>query len=338
MVGTIIASIIIFGLLIFVHELGHFLVAKWAKIRVLEFALGFGKELFSWEKGETRYTLRLFPLGGFCRMLGEDPDDLPQEGNFQEKSLSKRFGVIVAGSAMNFLLAIVLFALVFFLLLGVPVTDSPRVGKVVPQSRAFEAGIQENDLILAIDGVKMNDWNSVVSKISASPEKEITIQVQRNEQDIFLSVVPEEADGRGLIGIAPVYKKYDFFSSIMLGFNYFIFWIKMIYVGFYQMIMRIIPADVAGPIGIVSVIGDVMQEGISNLFTLTAVISINLGIINLLPIPALDGGRLVFLLVEGIRGRPVDPKKEGFIHFIGFTVLILLMIFIAFQDITRLNL
>ncbi len=338
MLGTIIASIIIFGLLIFVHELGHFWVAKWAKIRVLEFALGFGKELFSWEKGETRYTLRLFPLGGFCRMLGEDPDDLPQEGNFQEKPLAKRFGVLVAGSAMNFLLAIVLFALVFFLLLGVPVTDSPRVGKVVPQSRAFEAGMQENDLIVAIDGVKMNDWNSVVSKISSSPEKEITIQVQRDEQDFFLSVVPEEADGRGLIGIAPVYEKYDFFSSIMLGFNYFFFWIKMIFVGFYQMIMRIIPADVAGPIGIVSVIGDVMQEGISNLFTLTAVISINLGIINLLPIPALDGGRLVFLLVEGIRGRPVDPKKEGFIHFIGFTVLILLMIFIAFQDITRLNL
>ena len=105
MVGTIIASIIIFGLLIFVHELGHFLVAKWSKIRVLEFAMGFGKELFSWEKGETRYTLRLFPMGGFCRLLGEDPDDLPQEGNFQEKSLAERFCVIAAGSVMNFLLA-----------------------------------------------------------------------------------------------------------------------------------------------------------------------------------------------------------------------------------------
>jgi len=336
MIGTIIASVIIFGLLIFVHELGHFLVAKWAKIRVLEFALGFGKELLTWEKGETRYSLRLFPLGGFCRMLGEDPEDLPQEGNFQEKPLLKRFAVIAAGSVMNFLLAVVLFSLLFFLIVGVPGTDSTRVGAVLPQSRAFEAGIRENDLILAIDGVKMNNWNSVVSKINSSPGKELTIHIERNQQDIFISVVPEEKDGRGLIGITPVYEKYNFFSSIVLGVDYFFFWIKLIFVGLYQMITGIIPPDVTGPVGIVGVIGEVMQEGISNLFSLTAVISINLGIINLLPIPALDGSRLVFLLLEGIRGKPIDPKKEGFIHFIGFTFLILLMIFIAFQDITRL--
>ncbi len=337
MVGTIIASIIIFGLLIFVHELGHYLVAKWAKIRVLEFAIGYGKELFSWEKGETRYTLRLFPLGGFCRLLGEEPEDLPQEGNFQEKSLAKRFCVIVAGSVMNFMLAIVLFSLIFFLLLGIPVTDSARIGKVMPESPAFEAGLKENDLILAIDGVQMDDWNSIVSQINSSPEKEIVLSVQRDQEEVFISVIPEkEADGRGLIGIAPVYKKYDFLSSIKLGFDNFFFWIKIICVGFYQMILRIIPADVTGPVGIVSVIGEVMQEGMSNLFSLTAIISINLGIINLLPIPALDGGRLVFLLVEGIRGRPIDAKKEGFIHFIGFTVLILLMVFIFYKDITRL--
>ncbi|NLX91234.1 MAG: RIP metalloprotease RseP [Firmicutes bacterium] len=336
MIGTIIASVIIFGLLIFVHELGHFLVAKWAKIRVLEFALGFGKELLTWEKGETRYSLRLFPLGGFCRMLGEDPEDLPQEGNFQEKPLLNRFAVIAAGSVMNFLLAVVLFSLLFFLIVGVPGTDSTRVGAVLPQSRAFEAGIRENDLILAIDGVKMNNWNSVVSKINSSPGKELTIHIERNQQDIFISVVPEEKDGRGLIGITPVYEKYNFFSSIVLGVDYFFFWIKLIFVGLYQMITGIIPPDVTGPVGIVGVIGEVMQEGISNLFSLTAVISINLGIINLLPIPALDGSRLVFLLLEGIRGKPIDPKKEGFIHFIGFTFLILLMIFIAFQDITRL--
>ena len=269
-------------------------------------------------------------------MLGEDPEDLPQEGNFQEKPLLKRLSVIAAGSVMNFLLAIVLFSLIFFLILGVPETDSPRVGSVIPQSRAFEAGIRENDLIVDIDGVKMSDWDSVVSTINASPEKELTIHIQRNRENIFISVVPEETDGRGLIGILPVYQKYNFFSSIIHGLDYFFFWIKLIFVGFYQMIMRIIPPDVTGPIGIVSVIGEVMQEGISNLFSLTAIISINLGIINLLPIPALDGSRLVFLLLEGIRGKPVDPKKEGFIHFIGFTFLILLMIFIAFQDITRL--
>lgn len=336
MAGTIIASVIIFGLLIFVHELGHFIVAKWAKIHVLEFAIGFGKALFAWEKGETRYSLRLFPLGGFCRMLGEDPEDLPKEGNFQEKSLPKRLAVIAAGSAANFLLAIVLLTLLFFLVLGVPRTDSPRVGSVIPQGRACEAGIQENDLIMDINGVKMNNWDSVVKEINASPGKELTIHVLRNHEDMFFAVVPEETDGKGLIGIAPVYKKYDFFSSIAHGFSHFFFWIKLIFVGFYQMIMRIIPPEVAGPIGIVSVIGEVMQEGVSNLFSLTAIISINLGVINLLPIPALDGSKLLFLLLEGIRGKPIDPHKEGIIHFVGFAFLILLMIFIAFQDITRL--
>ena len=269
-------------------------------------------------------------------MLGEDPDDPLKEGNFQEKSLPKRLGVIAAGSVANFLLAIILLTLLFFLILGVPKTDSPRVGSVIPQSRAFEAGIQENDLIVDIDGVKMSDWDSVVSTINASPQKKLIMHIQRNQEDIFVSVVPEETDGKGLIGIAPVYKKHDFFSSITLGFGYFFFWIKLIFVGFYQMIMRIIPPEVAGPIGIVSVIGEVMQEGVSNLFSLTAIISINLGIINLLPIPALDGSKLLFLLLEGIRGKPIDPQKEGIIHFIGFTFLILLMIFIAFQDITRL--
>ena len=336
MAGTIIVSIIIFGLLIFVHELGHFSVAKWAKIRVLEFAIGFGKVLYAWEKGETRYSLRLFPLGGFCRLLGEDPDDQPLEGNFQEKSLPKKLAAIAAGSVANFLLAIILLVLLFFFILGVPGTNSSRVGSVIPDSPAAVAGIRENDLIVDIDGVKMSDWDSVVRTINGNPGGEITLHIQRGQEDVFVSVVPEETDGKGLIGIAPSYKKYAFFPSVALALDYFFFWIKLIFVGFYQMIMRIIPPEVAGPIGIVSVIGEVMQEGVSNLFSLTAIISINLGIINLFPIPALDGSKLLFLLLEGIRGKPIDPHKEGIIHFIGFTFLILLMIFIAFQDITRL--
>ncbi len=336
MVNTIIASIIIFGILIFVHEFGHFIVARLVRINVLEFAIGFGKELLSWEKEGTRYTLRLFPLGGFCRLLGEDPEDARKKGSFQEKPLISRLAVISAGSVMNFLLAIVLFSLVYFFFLGVPQTQSTQIGEVLPKSRAFEAGLQSRDVILAIDGLEMKNWNNVISHINANPGKQITMLIKRDHTELLVPVIPIEETGRGLIGIAPVYKKYAFLSSLFLGFTYTWFFIKLIFISLYQMITGAIPADVAGPVGIVAVVGEVMQQGLSNLFSLAAIISVNLGIINLLPIPALDGSRILFLAVEGIRGKPIDPQKEGFIHFIGFTLLIILMILIAFQDITRL--
>lgn len=336
MVSTIVASIIIFGILIFVHELGHYIMARWSGIRVLEFAIGFGKQLFGWEKGGTRYTLRLFPLGGFCKMLGEDPEDALKEGNFQEKPVGSRFVVIAAGSVMNFLLAILLFSLLYFFILGVPQTNSTEIGKVFPDGRAYAAGIRENDVVIAINEVEVKDWNSVVSIINVHPGQEINLKIKRNNELMTISVIPAEEDGRGLIGIAPVYKKYALFPSIFYGITYTWFFVKLIIVSIFQMITGKIPADVAGPVGIVAVVGEVMQTGLSNLLSLAAIISINLGIINLLPIPALDGSRLLFLILEGIRGKPIDPQKEGFIHFIGFTILILLMILIAFQDITRL--
>jgi regulator of sigma E protease len=336
MLGTIIASVVIFGLLIFVHEFGHYIVAKWAGVHVLEFAIGFGKVLYGWEKNGTRYALKIFPLGGSCRMLGEEPEDEKKEGSFQGKPLSSRFAVIAAGSFMNFLLGAVLFSLIYFFFLGVPQTGSARIGEVLPGSRAEEAGLIAGDTILAIDEHATANWNDVVAIINARPGEKLELLVKRAGTETILSVTPAEEEGKGLIGITPVYKKYSFFPSIYLGFTYTWFFIRLIFVSLFQMFSGNIPADVTGPVGIVAVIGEVMREGLSNLFSLAAIISVNLGIINLLPIPALDGSRLVFLAVEGIRGRPVDPRKEGFIHFIGFTVLILLMIFVAFQDITRL--
>lgn len=336
MVSTIIASIFIFGLLIFVHELGHFLAARKAGVKVLEFALGFGKELIGWEKDGTRYTLRLFPLGGFCRLLGEDSEEQEQEGNFQHKSVPARFAVIAAGPLMNFALAILLFSMMYFIFLGVPQQHTTRIGEVLSDSRAEEVGLQTGDLILSVNGENVQDWPDVVTRINANPDREILLQIQRNGQKQAISVIPEDQNGRGIIGITPEYKKFSFFPSIYWGFSYTWFFIKLIFVSFYQMITGVIPADVAGPVGIVAVVGEVMQTGFSNLISLAAIISINLGIINLLPIPALDGSRLLFLSLEGIRGKPIDPQKEGFIHFIGFAMLIMLMIFISFQDIFRL--
>ena len=194
MVGTIIASIIIFGLLIFVHELGHYLVAKWAKIRVLEFAIGYGKELFSWEKGETRYTLRLFPLGGFCRLLGEEPEDLPQEGNFQEKSLAERFCVIAAGSVMNFLLAIVLFADLF--VARSSVTDSPN-WQSYTRKPCLEAGLKKAILSWLLMELRWMTEQHCFSN-QFQPGKRSPFRYKRTGK-YFISVIPErEAMGGGL--------------------------------------------------------------------------------------------------------------------------------------------
>lgn len=333
---TVIISVIIFSLLIFVHEFGHYTVARLTGVRVLEFAIGFGKELVGWEKKGTRYSLRLFPLGGFCRLLEDDPEEAKQEGSFQEKPLISRFAVIVAGSFMNFLLAIVLFSLVYYLFLGVPQLQLAQIGEVLPGGKAALVGLQTGDKILAINGSQTKDWNAVIQHINANPEKEISLLVEREGREISIVVVPAEEDGRGLIGIVPVYKRFLFFQSLALGLVNTWFFGKLIFVSLAQMIAGTIPPDVTGPVGIVAVVGEVARTGLSNLFSLAAIISVNLGVINLLPIPALDGSRVIFLAWEWIRGKPVDPQKEGFIHFIGFTVLILLMIIISFQDISRL--
>ena len=250
--------------------------------------------------------------------------------------MASRFAVIVAGSFMNFILGIVLFSLVYYLFLGVPQTQLAQIGEILPGGRAAEVGLQTGDIILAINGTQTENWNAVIQHIYANPEKEISLLVQRDGQELSISVVPVEEAGRGLIGIAPVYKKFLLFQSIGLGFTYTWFFGKLIFVSLAQMIAGAIPPDVTGPVGIVAVVGEVARTGLSNLFSLAAIISVNLGVINLLPIPALDGSRVFFLAWEGIRGKPVDPQKEGFIHFIGFTVLILLMILISFQDISRL--
>ena len=220
--GTIIASIIIFGFLIFVHEFGHYIVAKMAGIRVLEFAIGFGKEFLKWEKDGTQYSLRIFPLGGFCRLLGEDPEEAHKSGSFQEKTLVSRLAVIAAGSIMNFLLGIVLFSLVYFFFLGVPQTQVAQIGEVFPQGRAAEAGLENGDIILSIDGKEMERWDDVVSYINARPDKDISILINRGNSELLITVTPEEEkeSGKGYIGIAPVYKKYAFFSSIGLGITY----------------------------------------------------------------------------------------------------------------------
>ncbi|MDW7650601.1 MAG: RIP metalloprotease RseP [Bacillota bacterium] len=337
---TLLASIAIFALLIFFHELGHFLVAKRAGIGVIEFAIGFGPRLTSFQSGETVYSIRAFPLGGFVRLVGEDPEESDEEGSFQQHSVWSRFATIAAGPIMNFILAILLFSLIYFAFLGVPLLDSTQIGEILPEGPAAEAGMMAEDEIISIAGQEVQDWSELVSIIHAHPEQEIDIRFERDGEIRSVSVVPERdpATGEGRIGIQSQTKLYAPFASLRLGVAHTAWFLRFIAVSIVQMLSGQVTPDVVGPVGIIQIVGEVARSGVvMDLLSLAAIISLNLGFLNLLPIPALDGSRLMFLAIEGVRGRPVDPQKESFIHFVGFTVLILLMILIAYRDLVRLN-
>ncbi len=330
---TFIAAVFVFGLLIFAHEFGHYIVARWSGIRVLELAIGFGPKILGWSKDGTDYSLRVFPLGGFCRMLGESPEEANEPDSFPQKSVPKRAAVLAAGAITNLLLAFVVFFTIFFFLVGVPQTDSSRLGEVFSGSPAEEAGLQAGDEIISVDGIQVETWEQVVAAIENKPGQEVTIVARRNgEVKEFAPVaelVPET--GRGMVGISAVYEKYNFMESVQISLGHF----GVVIDSLYQVISGREPLDVTGPVGIVIIVGEVAQTGFVNLLFLTGFISISLGLINLFPIPALDGGRLLFLLIEAVRGKPLDPEKEGVVHFIGFALLILLILLVTYNDLIR---
>jgi regulator of sigma E protease len=336
---TFIASVVIFGLLIFFHELGHFLVAKRLGIDVIEFAIGFGPKAVSRQIGETVYSLRVFPLGGFVRLVGEDPDEVEEEGSFQKQPVWRRFAVIASGPVMNFILAVLLFSLIYFAFIGVPVYQSTAIGELLPGGRAEQAGLMAGDRIISVAGEEVDKWHDLVALINAHPDTEIAIEFERENQLQALTVTPQRDPqaGVGLIGIWPQTRMFAVFPSLSLGVTHTISFLRFIAASIMQMLTGSVAPDVVGPVGIIQIVGEVARTGVVNLLSLAAIISLNLGFLNLLPIPALDGSRLMFLVVEWIRGRPVDPHKESFVHFVGFTVLILLMIVIAYRDLVRLN-
>ena len=333
---TIVLSLVILSLLILVHEWGHFLAAKKAGIQVYEFSIGMGPAIISRTLGETKYLIRLLPIGGYVKMAGMEPGDENNPRGFNKKSLFQRAAVVSAGSLMNFLLAIVLFVFVFTVI-GIP-SASNVVGEVMADSPAAEAGLRPGDKILVIDGRKVNNWNDLVGIIHKNPGKRLEMIVQRDNSKFTVNIVPYLDSERnvGLIGIKQSVEKQNLLNSIYLGISNALNIIFMIFWGFIRMIIGEIPAEVAGPVGIVTIIGDVARFGLANILNFTAVLSLNLGLINLFPIPALDGSRLLFIFVEWLRGKPIDPQKENLIHFIGFAILILIMLIITYQDIIRI--
>jgi len=341
----IIIAILILGVTVTVHELGHFVVGKLCGIGVIEFAIGMGPKIISFggKNGGTKYSLRLIPFGGFCSFVGEDDaTDAPNAMN--KKPVWQRFLTVFAGPFMNFVLA---FVVGYMLLVNYYAYSlAPVVGEVVEDSAAWEAGILPGDRFVSINGEAVSDDAQGVTmmqeKIGASAAQEpIELVVLRDGKELPVSMSPrlDEETGRMMIGI---YFGYDAHKSTLLGgFKDTAVFMKEATVAMVDALKGLIfhgegIEDVQGPVGIVSVVSREVRTGFQYVLYYLFVISLNLGIMNLLPLPALDGGRLVFLAVEAVRRKPVPPEKEGMVHGIGLILLLVLMVVIMFNDIRAL--
>jgi regulator of sigma E protease len=331
--SAIIQAIVIFFLLILVHEFGHYIVAKKSGTHVYEFAIGMGPLIRSFERNGTQYSIRLIPIGGYVRLEGEDEESDSPTG-FTKQPPWKKFLILFAGAFMNFVFAGVIFFLLFSIL-GQPNT---AIDQVIPDSAAAIHGLQSGDKIVEFQGVEIDSWEQLSSEIQKTAANQtVSISLLRDGAEISYSLqMGEGENGQGYLGIIPK-RGFNFWFSVKSSWIYF--WQGMgLLAGFFrELIQGKVGAEaVAGPVGIVTMIGEASQYGWLALLNLAGLISINLGFVNLLPIPALDGGRILFVLVEAIRRKPVPPEKEGWIHFIGFALMLGLLILITYQDLLRL--
>ncbi|NMB20510.1 MAG: RIP metalloprotease RseP [Firmicutes bacterium] len=338
---TLIAFVAIFGTIVLFHELGHFTVAKLAGIRVYEFAIGFGPTLGSFRRGETKYSLRAFPLGGFVKMAGMDepvegseevPEDDPK--SFTNKSLPWRLSTIAAGPFMNFVLAIVLFVL-YFMLIAVP----PTVTYVEPASPAEVAGLQAGDLFVSVNGESVSSSERIVELIGLSPGQEMEMVVKRQKELVTLTITPDNRDGLGRVGVSIDSKpQYPFLVSVRAAVTQTWGLTTQLIRDIGMMITGQQKVEVSGPIGIVQIVGETARHGFPNLLILAVILNINLGLLNLLPVPVLDGGWILILLLEAVRGKPLAAEAKGIAQFIGLALLVALMLFATFKDLARFNL
>lgn len=414
----VLLTVLMFFVLVTVHEWGHYYFAKRAGILVREFAIGFGPKLFSYKRNETQFTLRLLPFGGFARMAGEDPElnqieagqtiavresdglvktiyldqldnrknvirgevqsiDLedaltlmldvdgdsqqfkvhpqaltvskgqsvqiaPRDRQYGSKTVGQRAMAIFAGPLMNFVLAFVLFA-IHVQMTGIQVANPTNVivGEVTEGMPADKAGIHEGDMIESINGEQVGaDRQKLIDLIAASQDRPMDWVIRRGDESLNLTITPVAMEGQegGKVGIAPVLptRQAGFAETFQVAGQSMVDTTVAIFDGFRQLIQNFSIDDLGGPVRTAEVTGQIAKQGIDQLTYWAAILSLYLGIFNLLPIPALDGSRLIFLGVEAVRGKPIDPSREGMVHFVGFAMLFLLMIAVTYNDILRL--
>ncbi|KOY13496.1 RIP metalloprotease RseP [Paenibacillus xylanivorans] len=417
-IQVVFLTVLMFFVIVTVHEWGHYYFAKRAGILVREFAIGFGPKLFSYKRNETQFTLRLLPFGGYARMAGEDPelveiqegqtiavraaDDqvkmiyldqldnrknvirgevisidmetalklqldvdgevqqyrihpqamlvsrgkqtqiAPKDRQFGSKTVGQRAMAIFAGPLMNFILAFVLFA-VYAQMAGVAV-ENPKnleIGEVLEGGAADQANLQKGDIIETINGTAIGtDSQKMVTMIADSKDKPMEWTLRRGEETFNITITPRAVEGQegGKVGIVPTLptRSVGFVETFKVSGIAMVDTTRVIFEGFKHLINQFNMDDIGGPVRTFEVTGQIAKQGIEQLTRWAAILSLYLGIFNLLPIPALDGSRLVFLGIEGLRGRPVDPNREGMVHFVGFAMLFVLMLAVTYNDILRL--
>jgi len=347
---SIVAAIVVLGVLIFVHELGHFLLAKLFGIGVEKFSLGFGTKLFGFKRGETEYLVSAFPLGGYVKMVGEGGDsELSEEDkarSFAAKPPLQRIAVVAAGPLFNLAFAWLLFIVLY--MIGVPAVTS-KVGEVPKDKPAALAGLKAGDVVAAIDGVPVDRWDDLANLIAGSGGKPLEIQVRRNNETLTFRVTPETRKGKNLFGetvsspaigiVSAGEQVTDHFGpgeALVKGSAQTVTVIKLTVLSLVKLVERAIPLDtVGGPIMIAKMAGEQASAGGVSFLAFMALLSVNLGILNLLPVPILDGGHLFFFSWELIFRRPVSMKAREIAQQIGLALLIGLMVLAFYNDIVR---
>ncbi len=342
----IVVALIIFSIIILFHELGHFLLAKKNGIKVNEFCLGLGPTLVGFHKGETFYSLKLLPFGGACMMEGEDADS-SESGAFGSKSVWARFCVIAAGPAFNFLMAF-LFSFIIICCTGY---DLPILTDVSEGYAAEEAGLMPGDTIVKMGGKRIHFYRDISAYGLYHAGETVDVEYERDGQRFETTLVPkyDEESGRYLYGFVGTAYRQKYTNNVFTMAKYSVYevgyWISSTIESLRMLVSGLVSVnDFSGPVGIVNMVGDTYEEAASqgayyillDMLYICVFLSANLGVVNLLPLPALDGGRLVFLLIEAIRGKKIDPDKEGLVHFIGLVLLLLLMAVVMFNDIRKL--